>query len=192
MAGAALAVAIVSALGAVAAVWVAVWTQPQQGSRIECVWSNAYPVYGAELGEHRIQVQAINHGRSAATIAGWGLEIINAQGKRTDSTIVAFQLPPWQPQLPYRLDSESSAGWMMAFDSCERPSPAAGYSAWPSRLRSNWYRSPYLFSETRRSTCAWRCVIATCCGLGDPAPPGPLLLALLSTTEGRPGVQRPR
>ena len=53
MAGAALVVSIVSALGPVAAVWVAVWTHRQQGSRIECVWSNAYPLHGAEARNRR-------------------------------------------------------------------------------------------------------------------------------------------
>jgi len=116
MATAALIVAIVSALGAVAAVWVSIWTHRQQGSRVECVWSNAFPVYGTRLGERHIQVQAINHGRSATTVSGWGLEIVDAHGKPTDSTVVVFQTEPWQPTVPYRLDSESSVGWMMAFD----------------------------------------------------------------------------
>ena len=120
MALAALVVSIVSAFGALAAVWVSIWTHRQQGSRIECVWSNAFPVYGPELGERHVQVQAINHGRSATTIAGWGLSMVDAQGKPTDRTIVTFEIPPWQPQLPYRLDSESSAGWLMPFDQLQR------------------------------------------------------------------------
>ena len=91
MALAALIVSIASALAAVAAVWVSVCTHRQQGSRVECTWSNAWPVYGSfGQGERHIQVQAINHGRSPTTIAGWGLEIVDANGKPTDSTVVIF------------------------------------------------------------------------------------------------------
>jgi hypothetical protein len=135
MAAAALIISIVSALGAVAAVWVSVWTHRQQGSRVECVWSNAFPVYGADLGDRHIQVQAINHGRSATTISSWGLEIIDAQGKPTDSTIVIFKLEAWQPALPHRLESESSAGWMMSFEELQetlakRTDPVSGLIAY--------------------------------------------------------------
>lgn len=159
MALAALVVSIVSALGAVAAVWVSIWTHRQQGSRIECVWSNAFPVYGPKLGERHIQVQAINHGRSATTIAGWGLAIVDAQGKPTDRTIVLFEIPPSQPQLPHRLDSESSAGWLMPFDQIQRTTagqsmPVHGLLAYVQtgtgrRIYSASHVDPNLIGETR-------------------------------------------
>lgn len=159
MALAALVVSIVSAFGAVAAVWVSIWTHRQQGSRIECVWSNAFPVYGPELGERHIQVQAINHGRSATTIAGWGLEIVDAQGKPTDRTIIIFKMPPWQPQLPHRLDSESSAGWLMPFDELQgmiakQSEPVHGLLAYVQtgtgrRIYSGKLVDPNLIGETR-------------------------------------------
>jgi hypothetical protein len=114
---AALIVSVASAIAAIAAVCVSVWTHRQQGSRVECTWSNAWPLNASfGQGERHIQVQAINHGRSPTTIAGWGLEIVDANGKPTDSTVVIFNHEPWQPKLPYRLDSESTAGWMMSFN----------------------------------------------------------------------------
>src|SRR5664280_2912886 len=113
MAIGALIISIVSALGAIAAVWVAVWTHRQQGSRVVCNWSNAYPAGASGTGERHIQVQAVNHRRSATTIAGWGFAIVDAQGKPTDRTIVS--LVTLSSPLPHRLDSESSAGWMLPY-----------------------------------------------------------------------------
>lgn len=115
--------------------WVAVWTHRQQGSRIECKWSNAYPAYGSQLGERHIHVQAINQGRSPTTISGWGLEIVDPQDRLTDSTVVVFKSERWQPTLPYRLDSESSVGWMIAFDEpqatlARHPAPVKGVLAY--------------------------------------------------------------
>jgi|GEM_PF-3563284 hypothetical protein len=115
MAIGALIISIVSALGAIAAVWVAVWTHRQQGSRVVCNWSNAYPAGASGTGERHIQVQAVNHRRSATTIAGWGFAIVDAQGKPTDRTIVSLVTLSWLPPLPHRLDSESSAGWMLPY-----------------------------------------------------------------------------
>jgi hypothetical protein len=113
MATAALIVAIVSAVSSAGAVVVSVWTHRQQGSRIECRWSNAFPIYGSQLGDSHIQVEAVNHGRSAATIAAWGFVVLDQSGRPTDTTIVMTQPLPWLPALPFRLDSESSGAWMM-------------------------------------------------------------------------------
>jgi hypothetical protein len=117
MALAALIVSVLAAVASVAAVAVAIWTHKQQGSRIECRWTNAFPVWDGHMGEWHISVEAVNLGRSAATISGWGFVTLDLRGKPTNSRIVSMVPPPaWQPQLPLRLDGESSGSWLMHVD----------------------------------------------------------------------------
>jgi len=113
MALAALIVSVVSALASALAVGVSVWTHKQQGSLIECRCSSAIPVSGDNLGEHCVQVEAVNMGRSAATISGWGFALLDERHRPTGETIVLTEPPRWLPALPHRLDGESSAAWMM-------------------------------------------------------------------------------
>jgi hypothetical protein len=113
MAEAALIVSIISAIASAAAVGVAVWTHRQQGSRIQCRSAHAFPMYPSGPGEHCISVEAVNKGRSAATIMGWGYVVLDERGRVTENRIVPTVTPPWQPTLPYRLEAQSSASWML-------------------------------------------------------------------------------
>ncbi|MGH8990639.1 MAG: hypothetical protein ACRDZ7_03835 [Acidimicrobiia bacterium] len=116
MALAALIVSIASALGSIIAVAVAVWTHRQLGSRIECKWGTAMPVYGREVGDRHISVTGVNHGRSPATIEGWGFVFLDSRGRQTDTTIVTAEPLPWLPPCPHRLEAESSVMWIMPLD----------------------------------------------------------------------------
>jgi hypothetical protein len=111
---AALIVSVVSACAAIAAIIVTLRIHDEQGSKLECRWSNSYPVYGGTLGEHHISVAAVNAGRAATTIGAWGFAIFDRDGSDTGATLVDMNPPAWQPSIPQRVDSESSATWMMS------------------------------------------------------------------------------
>src|SRR2546429_636081 len=112
MAVAALIVSVVSAMVSIAAIGVSIWTHWQQGSGIACTWGTARPVFGDEVRDRHIQVTATNHGRSAATVDGWGFVVLDRRGKPTDATIVMMKPPAWLPPCPFRLDGQSSVSWM--------------------------------------------------------------------------------
>jgi hypothetical protein len=119
VASVALILACVSTLASVAAVWVAVWTHRQTGSRLRCDWSHVFFAYtglGLDTDNRQIKVEAFNEGRSATTIEGWGFVVLDERGRPTDTTLVETvrRIDYPQPSLPYRLDSESSVGWVMS------------------------------------------------------------------------------
>jgi hypothetical protein len=125
---AALIVSVISACAAIAAIIVTLKIHNEQGSKLECRWSNAYPVYGATMGEHHISVAAVNCGRAATTIGAWGFAIFGRDGRDTDATLVDTNPPAWQPSLPQRVESESSATWLMSAASIAASLAATRYA----------------------------------------------------------------
>lgn len=119
MALAALIVSIVSALVALGAVGVTVWTHKQQGSRLECRCGFAYPVTDGVMGEAHVQVKAVNLGRSPTTVSGWGFVFLDNTGGPTDVSIPGMWMPGADP-LPARLEAESSMFWLMPLDVLRR------------------------------------------------------------------------
>jgi hypothetical protein len=123
---AALLISIASALAAVAAVLVTYLAHKEQGSLLNCDFKSTYKLSAeeahklsgdpSEWGEQYAAVIAINKGRSATTIAGWGFAFLDQKGKPTDRTIVSLRREEGSPVLPYRLEGESSASWMMPSD----------------------------------------------------------------------------
>lgn len=85
------------------------------GPVIKVKGHSAAPIIGGVMGEHHLSVTAVNKGRAAATITGWGLLLPN------DMTIVpqSAQLPGVH-DLPHRLESHAEASWYVLHDELTR------------------------------------------------------------------------
>jgi hypothetical protein len=123
MAIAALIVSIISAIAALAAVFVTLRVHKEQGSLLQCEFKAAYKLSAEEAhkleedpsqwGDQFASVIAVNKGRLATTVAGWGFAFLDSSGMPTDSHIVSVEPATDSPTLPYRLEGESSASWEM-------------------------------------------------------------------------------
>jgi len=102
----------------------------EQGSLLHCEFKTVYKLSAEEAhklekdpgqwGDQFASVIAVNKGRLATTVAGWGFAFLDSNGKPTDSHIVSVKAETDSPTLPYRLDGESSASWEMPVASLAR------------------------------------------------------------------------
>ncbi|MBV8980882.1 MAG: hypothetical protein JO086_08275 [Acidimicrobiia bacterium] len=86
----------------------------QSGPVVAVRTAFAFPVYGPNLGEQHVSVEAFNKGRSPTTVEGWGIALEPGHGD------LFVQHPePWQPSLPHRLEPGASATWYMRLSELE-------------------------------------------------------------------------
>ena len=81
-----------------------------------CNIRKAVPISAGQAWDVHISVNAVNDGRASTTIEGWGFVLLDSRGKPTDTHLFTATAA-WQPRIPYRLDSESSASWMTPIQS---------------------------------------------------------------------------
>lgn len=130
MAIAALVVSIISGTAAIAAIFMTYRIHKEQGSLLQCEFKTAYKLSAekahkleedpSQWGDQFASVIAVNKGRLATTVAGWGFAFLDSNGKPTDSHIVSVKPETDTPLLPYRLEGESSASWEMPVTSLAR------------------------------------------------------------------------
>lgn len=86
-------------LSCVSLIWQG-WTFTRSGPVIRVTNKHVYVPPGMD---HFITVEAVNKGRTAATVESWGIELPG------DRTLVSTESFPWDSQLPYRLEPHATA-----------------------------------------------------------------------------------
>lgn len=66
-----LAVALTGLLLSLVSLGWQIWSWYSSGPRVRVSTSNAYPVFGHQIGDHYVVVTATNRGRSAVTLTSW-------------------------------------------------------------------------------------------------------------------------
>lgn len=111
MSGAALAIAIVGLLLGIANSVVGYLMWHRSGPVVRVHSTFAFPVFGASLGEQHVQVNAVNKGRAAAPVSGWGIRLLPAL-----EDVVMFDD---QPPPGCRIEAHGSMSWRMAVAALE-------------------------------------------------------------------------
>jgi hypothetical protein len=94
--------AIGAATGVPSLIW-QVYTWRASGPKIEVTSANGFPTYpDGHLGEHHFVVTAVNHGRAAATVTGWGLRLPD------NSNMVMMNPIPLSTPLPAVVEPQTS------------------------------------------------------------------------------------
>lgn len=112
MAVAALIIAIFSALAAGLAAGLSYWIHKQEGSLVSCKWQNS--VVLSDPPQQFLKVRAINSGRSATTIAGYGVEWRPYKGKKGRRH--AWRWPPVELDPSLELKADSSEEWQIPWE----------------------------------------------------------------------------
>ncbi|MCX4908049.1 hypothetical protein [Streptomyces sp. NBC_00878] len=85
------------------------------GPVIKVKGHSAMPYVGGVVGDHHLSVTAVNEGRAAATITGWGLLLPNSM-----TIVVQSARLPGVHDLPHRLESHAEASWYILHDELDR------------------------------------------------------------------------
>lgn len=95
--------------GTTALVWqTATWRRSQHDVKVRV--ANAFPVYGNFVGEHHIEVRAINKGSGPVTVTAWGV------GVGEGGNAIQVDQRPFSTPVPHRLEGGSDATFFMPAD----------------------------------------------------------------------------
>lgn len=86
----------------------------KSGPSVDVKASMSMPIFGTQMGDPHIQVEATNTGRAPVTLQGWGIALPG------DRSIVMFHALPYSTPLPHRLEPHSSASFFVEVAEIQR------------------------------------------------------------------------
>jgi len=82
-----------------------IWSWARSGPRIKVSVTYSAAVLDGFIGETHAVVQAVNSGRAAATVSGFGFDVPGG------FSFVVTNPAPWSATLPCRMEPHSTASW---------------------------------------------------------------------------------
>lgn len=112
---------VLAAIGAASGIPALLWqvfTWFRSGPTIRVTAANAFPIYGNQMRQHHFSITAVNVGRTATTVSGWGLRAPDG------SDMVVTNPIPFSTQLPTIVRPHESATFYVeaegVLDLCKR------------------------------------------------------------------------
>lgn len=90
------------------------WSWRRSGPVVKVTTGHAYPVYGGDVGDHYIYVQANNTGRAPVEVTGWSLQTLNG------GSIVQVHPISLSSPLRHTLGPGAEASWFMRWDELDQ------------------------------------------------------------------------